>query len=440
MKLFGGKHAEHTPPEPKTEPAAAPESDKETAAQESGAVDSDSPKEPAQKPGSLKERFLDFLSMFLNRGGWKKYRRPLIVAGCILLAVLVFIIAYSLWEKPPDTAPAPNVPETATPKPAVPEPVYTSPEPSAKPTPSAAASPTPEPLSRLDDCYTFVLLANDQVGVNTDTIIVGRLNTAEGTLDLVNIPRDTLVNVSWGVKKINTILLNERGDAEAFVAHLGRIVGFAVDCYAVVDIGVVEKLVDCIGGINYNVPRDMDYDDPTQGLHIHVRKGYQLLDGETAVKVLRYRADNDGRGYANGDLGRIAAQQSLLKALASQLITFGSIPNLDRLLTIVESGVRTDLSAGNISFFLREFLKLDQENVRFHLLPGTGVSIRGGSYYQLDVEGTVDMVNAALNPFNQPISIDSLDILLSRGSEGAISTAGDVVPLTSFFNFGSLTA
>ena len=133
-------------------------------------------------------------------------------------------------------------------------------------------------------------------------------------------------------------------------------------------------------------------------------------------------------------------REYLLKALASQLITFGSIPNLDRLLTIVESGVRTDLSAGNISFFLREFLKLDQENVRFHLLPGTGVSIRGGSYYQLDVEGTVDMVNAALNPFNQPISIDSLDILLSRGSEGAISTAGDVVPLTSFFNFGSLTA
>ena len=73
MKLFGGKHAEHTPPKPKTEPAAAPESDKETEAQESGAVDSDSPKEPAQKPGSLKERFLGFLSMFLNRGGWKKY-------------------------------------------------------------------------------------------------------------------------------------------------------------------------------------------------------------------------------------------------------------------------------------------------------------------------------------------------------------------------------
>ena len=69
-----------------------------------------------------------------------------------------------------------------------------------------------------------------------------------------------------------------------------------------------------MGGVYYDVPRNMNYDDPYQDLHIHQTKGYRLLSGSDVMQVLRYRHDTDSRyGYADGDLGRIKTQQSLFK-------------------------------------------------------------------------------------------------------------------------------
>jgi len=392
-----------------------------------------------QKTAKHKERMLDFLSDLLNRGKWKKLRIPLIVVGCVVLAVLVVIIGYSIWEKPPETAQDISA-AVITPKPAVSEVPILLPEevPEEQPVePTPTPEPTPEPLIRKDDCYTFVLLAYDQIGANTDTIIVGRMDVANDTLDLVNVPRDTLVNVSWPVKKVNTILAYEKNDMDVFVSHLSRLIGFSVDCYAVVDIKAVQKLVDCIGGVYYNVPRNMDYDDPTQDLHIHISKGYQLLYGEDAVKVLRFRMGNDDSGYPNGDLGRIATQQDFLKSIAAQMLTLGNIPNLDKAIDIFQTYVKTNLTANNIAFFIREFLTMGEDGVRFHTLPGTGINIRGGSFYQLVPEETRDLINQYLNPYHQDIPLDQLDILTYQGEEGAVSTTGEVIPKSSFYNFGT---
>ena len=418
MKLFGGKHAgSHSAPEPKpVEQKSAP-----------------------PKAADRKERFLDSLSAFLNRGGWKKFRKPLIIIGCILLLALIVIIGYSIWEKPPETVQeGPIVVET--PKPAVSEVPYIAPEETQEPEPEETPEPTPEPDPRKKDCYTFLLLAYDQIGANTDTIIVGRMDIANGTIDLVNVPRDTLVNVSWGVKKINTILASERNDIETFIAHLSKVIGFNVDCYAIADIQAVEKLVDCIGGIYYNVPRSMDYDDPSQNLHIHIPKGYQLLGGADAVKVLRFRVGNDGTGYANGDLGRINTQQDLLKSLAAQMLKLGNIPNMDQAIEIFQTYVRTDLTANNIAFFLREFLMMGQDGIRFHTMPGDGISIRGGSYYQLKPEETLLLINEYLNPFNEEVALEHLDLLQSQGSLGVVSTTGQSIPITSFYDFSTYVA
>ena len=413
MKLFGGKKTD----KPTAEPAGS---------------------------GNSREQFLDKLSAFLNRGGWKKYRKLLVVIGCIVLAALLVIIGYSIWEKPPEVS-GEGLNIVETPKPAVSEVPLATPQPpeeTAEPeeTPEPSPEPTPAPNERKDGCYTFLLLAYDQLGANTDTIIVGRMDTENAAMDLVNIPRDSLVNVSWGVKKVNTILASERNDIDRFIAHLGGVIGFTVDCYALVDINAVQKLVDCIGGVYYNVPRDMDYDDPTQDLHIHIAKGYQLLFGEDAVKVLRFRVGNDGTGYVNGDLGRIATQQDFLLSIADQMLTLGNIPNIDKAIEVFEESVKTDLSANNIAFFLHEFLKLDKENIRFHTLTGEGVNIRGGSYYALNVDDLVDIINIGLNPYYQEVTADNLDVLRKAEDGTIVSTSGEVIPTTSFYDFSTYVA
>ncbi|MBR6709870.1 MAG: LCP family protein [Clostridia bacterium] len=395
-------------------------------------------KKPAPKTPRKKERLLNFLTMLFNSSEWKKIRRGLVIVGCVVVLVLVGIIAYSIWEKPPEQV-TDEPAAVMTPKPAVSDVPIVFPDetPPPSPEPTETPEPTPEPVVRREGSYTFLLMANDQLDTNTDTIIVGQIDTENGTLDLVSIPRDTLVNVSWGVKKLSTVLTSERNDIDQFLVHLEKLIGFRVDCYALVDIEAVEKLVDCIGGIYYNVPRDMDYDDPQQDLHIHIPQGYQLLFGEDVVKVLRFRLGNNNSGYVNGDLGRIETQHDLLTTLAAQMLKLGNIPNVDEAIEIFQTHVKTDLTANNIAFFLREFLKIKEENIRFHTLPGEGVGIRGGAYFQLDPEGTLEIINTCLNPYNADFALEDLEILRALGTEGAASTSGEIIPITSFYDFSS---
>ena len=418
MKLFGGK--------PRPRPERAPEHKPKPENKPKPEI------RPKPDPGGTQSAAGERLRAFFRGELWRRFRIPAIALGCVLLALLLLTLAYAIWEKPPAQGEAglntPNIVRPAVTEPIATPPPTESPEPSPEPTPE----PTPE---RLESCYTFAVAAYDQLGVSTDVVLVGRLDSENLTLDVVSIPQDTLVNVSWGVKKLNSVMVGERGDPERFVEHLTDLLGFEVDNYVILDIDVVEKLVDCIGGIYFYVPRDMDYDAEDQDLHIHIAKGSQLLLGEDAVKVLRYRMGNDGSGYPNGDLGRIATQQSLLKALASQLLKLKNIPNLDKIQQIIESDVQTDLTANNIAFYVREFLQMKEDSVRFQTAPGKGVSIRGGSYFELDVDGWLAMINESLNPYDTDVTAENLDVLRALGRDGAISTTGEMVPLGTFYNY-----
>ena len=426
MKLFGdtGKHLHSQNPKP------------------------DRAKRKETKPKSEKAGSAFDLQAFLHAPFWKMLRIPAIILGCVILCALLVLLIYSIWERPPaqKQTDGPNMQtaeQSSVVTPAPPQetsasaviPAETAIPDAEAPEQTPGPTETPVKTGRKENCYTFVVLAYDQAYANTDTILVGRLDTDAGTLDIVNIPRDTLVNVSWGVKKISTILPLEKNDIDRFLEHLGDMIGFTADCYAVVNIRAVEKLVDCVGGVYYNVPRDMNYDDPSQDLYIHINKGYQLLTGENAVKVLRFRVGNDNSGYLNGDLGRIATLQDFLKTMAAQFLTLGNIPNLNTAIQIFQDNVKTDLSANNLAFFAREFLKLDQENIRFHTMPGTLISIRGGSYLEVVIDEWIEIVDEYLNPFYQAITLDNLDILQKNGNYGAISTTGEELPITSFLDF-----
>lgn len=374
----------------------------------------------------------------------KKRRRALLIAACgVLLALLACVGVYLLWEKPPQVQQGglaqptvgPAMPEPERPTPPPPSPTEAPPETEAPETPEPTEAP--HTAQRKENCYTFVILAKDQVGANTDVILVGRLDAGAGTLDLASIPRDTLMNVSWGVKKINTIYVAVDRDMAQFEDYLAGILGYAVDAYAVVNIRAVQKLVDTLGGVNFYVPRSMDYDDPTQELSIHIPEGYRYLSGADVVNVLRFRVGNDGTGYLNGDLGRIETQHALLKSVAASLLKLGNIPNLDRLIEIFIEDVETDMTASNLAYFAREFLTLREENVRFHTAPGRNIGIRGGSYYELDLDGWLEIVNDGLNPWDTDVTASNLDLI--RCPDGTVvSTTGETVPLDTFLDFSQL--
>lgn len=281
--------------------------------------------------------------------------------------------------------------------------------------------------------YTFLIVGKDVEGAHTDTVIVGMFDTAVRKLNFVSIPRDMLINSEWNVKKINYVYpasVNQGKDGTAnLLEAISQLLGYPVGSYAILDITAAQKLVDAIGGVYFDVPCDMDWDAPDQTipLHIHIKKGYQRLDGEQAVNVLRFRYSNDGsNSYPRGDLDRIDVQQDLMKAILGQTLSVKNIPNLSKLLKIFEENVETNLKASNLAFFAQEFLKLKPDDINFMVMPGEpdGV-IYGMNYVIPDIDGWLQMVNEYLNPFDRPILKENVDMLSYDGVD-FITTQGKI--------------
>lgn len=148
--------------------------------------------------------------------------------------------------------------------------------------------------------YNILIVGTDGDGMRTDTILVANLNTAEHTVSLMSIPRDTYITGNYVIPKINSVYgaagQGERG-VKALEEKIEETFGFWVDGYVIVDLEAFEKTVDLVGGVEFDVPMDMDYEDATQDLYIHLKAGKQLLDGAHAIQLCRFRS-----GYATADI------------------------------------------------------------------------------------------------------------------------------------------
>ena len=270
-----------------------------------------------------------------------------------------------------------------------------------------AAAPEPA-RKRLPYCYTILLTGVDDAGGGSDTNLLARFDAGNKRIDLVSLPRDTLLHTERASNKLNFAYAS--GGTERLRADVEALLGVPVDFAVTVDLGGFTALIDRIGGVDFDVPRDMDYDDPAQNLHIHLARGTRHLDGEQAMQVARWRKNNDGAGYPDADIGRIGTQQAPLRAVLEQALR---IQNAPALAAAFSRHVETDLSLGNLVWLAGEALSIGAEGVRFHTLPGDGAGwYRRESVYVLDPEATLALVNEALNPYDQPITMDELDILV----------------------------
>ena len=293
-----------------------------------------------------------------------------------------------------------------------------------------------------EDFYTVLILGRDTGGGgNTDTMLLASYDVTNQKATVMSIPRDTMVNVSWDIKRINSVY-NYYGAGEKGIQHLykevAQLVGFEPDYQVVVEWDAVGEIVDAMGGVYFDVPRNMNYDDPTQNLHIHQEKGYRLLSGDDAMQVIRYRHDNrvNGKtlGYPDGDLGRIATQQAFLKAVVEQLLQVKNLTKLNQFVKVFQNNVETDMTFTNILWFAQQavFGGLKVENVNFVTMPNTPVSCWSRTYqnYQSYVvpnaQELLDLVNSDLSPFVEPSVLSNLDIMSINADGSVSSTTGQV--------------
>ena len=300
---------------------------------------------------------------------------------------------------------------------------------------------------RKQDFFTFLVIGRDTGGGgNTDTMLLASYDITNQKATVMSIPRDTMVNVPWDIKRINSVY-NYYGGGEkgikALYKEISQLVGFEPDYQVIVEWEAVGKIVDAMGGVYFDVPRDMNYEDPVQDLSIHQTKGYRLLSGDDAMQVLRYRHDNrkNGKmlGYPDGDLGRIKTQQGLLKAMIEQLMSLKNITKVNEFIKVFNENVETDLSFQNMLWFAKQaFLgnssgaKLDTAQVNFVTMPNKNVSCWSRVYHSYQSYVTpiaselLELVNNELSPFVEPSTMSDLDIM-SVNSDGSVSsTTGHV--------------
>lgn len=345
--------------------------------------------------------------------GWK--RTAAIGAGCVVVLALVVV---GLWKA---LVVSPDVSEKT-------KPAATDTEDTEKETGNEETGDEPSTANgRKEDYFTFLLVGEDTSSGSTDTIMLASYDVKNQQVSLMSIPRDTMVNVSWDLKKINSVYSTKEsngGGMENLKKQVSYLTGVMPDFYVIVQWEAVGEIVEALGGVYFDVPFNMNYDDPYQDLHIHQEKGYRLLNGEDAMEVVRWRKNNDGTNY--GDTTRVEVQQAFLKALAEQCLKLGNWTKVSAFAKIFAENVETDLPLNNLLWFAQQAMGLDMENLNVMTIPGNYNSYawsrtykNNQSYVFVYPEETVEMVNQYFNPYTEEITEDDLQIMY-KNKDGSL--------------------
>ncbi|MEL7067421.1 MAG: LCP family protein [Cyanobacteria bacterium J06581_3] len=205
-------------------------------------------------------------------------------------------------------------------------------------------------------------LVNSFEGLS-DTMLLLRFDPRDQQVTVVSVPRDTRTNVDGLVTKINEAN-REGGPALSAQAVSELMGGVPIDRYMRINVQGVEKLIDALGGIKVNVPKDMKYQDDSQHLYINLKAGEQRLDGDKAMQFLRFRYDD------NGDIGRVQRQQQFMRALTEQALNPTTISRLPKILSVIQSHVDTNLSVEELVALVGYSSQRDRSDVQMLMLPG----------------------------------------------------------------------
>lgn len=228
------------------------------------------------------------------------------------------------------------------------------------------------------------------LGVNgnlTDTIMLASFDMDAKHVDLISVPRDTYYHREGysgeGENKINAAYRGNPVNTAKAVSEV--LLGMPINYYAVIEYDGVETIVDAMGGVPMDIEFNMNYSDPYDDppLEINIPKGHQVLDGEHAVQFLRYR-----KGYLEGDIGRVKAQQEFMKSAFKQVLGF----QLPKIAKTVFNNVESDITLGKATKLATNAMGISGEDIETYMLPAT--PLPDPPYYVIpDAEGTAEMIN-----------------------------------------------
>ncbi len=224
-------------------------------------------------------------------------------------------------------------------------------------------------------------------------------------LDVLSIPRDTKVScsqeLSWrGYRKISEIYAlvyrKSKSFDEACLSSkeaMENLLEMEIPFYLQIDYQGVANIVDTIGGVTVNIDEPMDYDDNAGGFHIHFAVGERGLNGNGALKYVRFR------DRLLGDKGRIERQQGLIKLIFQKMREPKIMLKIPKIYRNMKNNIWTNLEFWDFLALANEMRGFDQENLRVQSLPGKSEYIRGADYWVPDKKMSEEVVQVIMNSY-----------------------------------------
>ncbi|EIW01476.1 LCP family protein [Thermoanaerobacter siderophilus] len=260
----------------------------------------------------------------------------------------------------------------------------------------------------------------------SDTMILLSYNPKTNKAYILSIPRDTMIKLDkYGTQKINAAY--PIGGPQLAMDMVSQLIGEPVDYYVKIGYEGFKQLVDDLGGVEMNVPMDMNYDDNAGNLHIHLKKGVQLLDGEKALQLVRFR-----HGYAEQDLERVKVQREFLLAMFQKAKDPSTLLKIHRILKTINQYVETNIPPTTMLKYADYLLKLDKDNIKAATVPGTPQYIDGVAYYITDPQEVLQFMDN-LNDERDDTAIAAnkkdikIEVLNGGGIPGAATKTADLL-------------
>lgn len=230
----------------------------------------------------------------------------------------------------------------------------------------------------------------DKSGLRADVIMLINYEPISGRINMLSIPRDTMITYKGREEKINE--LYSQGKEQLLMKCIGQFTKVKIDYYVTVSVNAFRKVVDTLGGVYINVPFNMDYEDPSQNLYIHLTKGSQLLNGAKAEQFVRYRKSSNGNGKEIGDFGRIGMQSIFFKELINQKLNIKYLSKADDLFLIMKKYLKTNFEASDFTKYLPYATNIGSGKICALTVPGKSIYFNDLWYYIADEEGTSKMI------------------------------------------------
>lgn len=254
-------------------------------------------------------------------------------------------------------------------------------------------------LAELDPLTVLIMGVSEDISSKlTDTIMIASYNPKTQKATLLSIPRDTFIgknkNTATSYDKINALY---QSSPEKTLAAVNKITGLDIKYYVVISNNALVQLVDEIGGVEFDVPIDMNYDDSSQNLAIHLKKGKQKLNGEQAEGLVRFRKNKNGTSYpasyGDNDLGRMRTQREFITEVAKQTLQLKNITKIGSFVDIVKQNVTTNIKNwSTITDYVAYAVDFNTENIKATSLPGEAGYYNKLSFFIYDQKETDKLV------------------------------------------------